>query len=66
MAAKKFKRAKHGRSTATRDAAGNVMVRVILCGSNGLAVKGNISKTPRIEKATVSEVYAALDKFLFG
>ena len=59
----KFKRA--GRSKSSTDLKGTVLVKCILVDRNG-AVKGNQVTTLRVADAKVSEVHAAIEKYLFG
>lgn len=59
----RFTRTKPDQSTLT-DLRGSINIRVSLLDSNGV-VKGNLNKSVTIKDATVSEVFAALEQFLF-
>lgn len=63
-----FKRSTRSRSGQPRmDETGTVQVRVILLGpSKNAAQKGNVTKALSVSDAKVSEVFAAIERALFG
>lgn len=61
----KFKRTGRGWNTGKPDNRGVVQINFILRNNKG-AIKGNICKSISVADAKVSEVHAAIEKFLFG
>lgn len=61
-----FQRARGKHSTQKSDNVGTVAILVRLITPAGTHVKGNVMRQCSIKNATVSEVFAAIEKALFN